>query len=351
MDWPPIGIPSLAAQVVGQQIHSYTVGREIGRGGMAVVFEAQHQRLGPAARAAVKFLAPHLAVSPEHAARFSNEARAASLVLHPGVVRIIDFGQLQLEDQAIAYILMEYLDGESLWECFCRLGRSHTALWSRLARQIATTMAAVHNMQIVHRDLKPMNVMLLADPDAPSHKRVKIVDFGIAKLQPQHYHPDITVIQTATGTLLGTPLYMSPEQCARVESVDGKSDVYSLGATLYQLLAGRPLFPHRSSHDLIVKHMSAQPESLALAAPTLPDGLVALVHAMLDKLPSHRPTMAEVAAGLAPWENEGPVTLVRPLPRESRVLPPVVTLRLGPVTSLLRRWIDRLEHIFDLRGR
>lgn len=352
MDRQPLWLPALAASIVGQPIGPYQVGREVGRGGMAAVFEAHHQRLGPAARAAIKFLSPDLADSPEYAARFFNEARAASLVSHPGVVRIIDFGQFRLSDQTLPYILMEYLEGESLWACFCRLGRRCHPLWPRLIRQIATAMAAVHEQQIVHRDLKPMNVMLLADADIPDRQRVKVVDFGIAKLQPQHYHPDNTVLQTTSGAMLGTPLYMSPEQCARVDSLDGKSDVYSLGSMLYQMLSGQPLFSDLDPNALIRRQMSAQPEPLARRAPALPAALTRLVHAMLDKLPSHRPTMVEVAEHLAPWDHDPPPG-ASPAGRhapQTQIIPPLATLRVSPMTAL-RQWLDRLERALNGRPR
>lgn len=160
---------------IGQKIGSHRLLRVLGRGGMGMVFEAVHE--GVLGRAAIKILRPDVTSRADVTTRFFNEARAANSVNHPGIVRIFDCG---FTEAGVAYLSMEFLEGESLR---ARLAREHqlpvkTAL--RIARQIASALAAAHRVNIIHRDLKPDNVMLVPDPDVPGGERVKILDFGIA---------------------------------------------------------------------------------------------------------------------------------------------------------------------------
>lgn len=285
--------------VVGQVVEGYRVVRRVAAGGMATVFLARHESLGRPA--AIKFLDPELGQDPQSSARFFNEARAASLLSHPSIVSIFGFGRLE---DGMAYMIMEYLDGESLSARAAREGEGHRQplRWVRLVRQIATAMAVVHEHGIVHRDLKPQNVMIVPDPETPGGERCKIVDFGIAKLRTEHYHADNTMIETRLGTLLGTALYMSPEQCSGMTDVTAKADVYALGGVFYRLLSGHALFPDTDLPELVRKHRYVEPIPLLRLAPDLPRELAFLVHAMIAKDPVKRPDMAQVANLLEPWE-------------------------------------------------
>ncbi|WP_437712455.1 serine/threonine-protein kinase [Sorangium sp. So ce448] len=203
--------------LVGSCIGQYLVAEEIGRGGMGIVFRAVHQGIGQLA--AVKVLSSRFADDASHLRRFENEARALSRVAHPGLVKIFDFGQTTRGEP---YILMEYLEGELLRSRLARSKKLSLSEVLQIARQAASALAAVHKNGIVHRDVKPSNMMLVADDEAPGGERLKLLDFGIARFAGEG--ADLT----APGAVLGTALYMSPEQCAGESQVDGRADVYAL---------------------------------------------------------------------------------------------------------------------------
>ncbi len=307
-------VDSLEQAVFDRTIEHHRVVRKIGEGGMGSVFLAAHEKTGR--RAAIKFLSPSQSSGVESWARFFNEARAAAHVQHPSIISVYHDGVL--EPERIPYIIMEFLDGESLSERFVAAGREYRPEWLRYVRQIASAMAAVHEQGIVHRDLKLQNVMLVRDPEVPGGERVKILDFGIAKLQQKHYLPvhapcrestpaDIeTVLVTAYGTAMGTPLYMSPQQFAGSQHLDGKADVYALGSMCYQLLSGRPLFPETNFFALMNQHVHGKPVPLADLVPWLHRDIVALVESMLDKRPALRPTMQDIATALESWDVSDP---------------------------------------------
>ncbi|MEA2699495.1 MAG: eukaryotic-like serine/threonine-protein kinase [Myxococcales bacterium] len=213
---------------VGQQLGGYTILHKIGQGGMGDVYFAQHRRV--ARRAAVKVLLPELSQKATVLDRFFNEARATSLIKHPGIVEILDCDVL--DDQA--FIIMEYLEGESLGEYLNRTGALGQDLPFLLgvATSIASAVGAAHATGIIHRDLKPDNVYLHLASASDLTVTVKILDFGIAKLAQQEGGTN----QTKTGMLLGTPAYMSPEQCRGAGQVDLRSDIYSLGCIFYELV-------------------------------------------------------------------------------------------------------------------
>ncbi|HEX3480781.1 MAG TPA: serine/threonine-protein kinase, partial [Kofleriaceae bacterium] len=191
------------------------------------------------------------------------------------------------------YIAMELLEGETLRSRLRRQGRLPVDSAIEIGRQIASALQAAHDKGITHRDLKPDNVFLVADPEIA--ERVKLLDFGIAKLagdNPGGPH-------TRTGTVLGTPLYMSPEQCRGADTLDGRSDLYALGCILYELLAGRTVFPRDSDNDVVAHHLYFTPEPVRQHAPAVPEALDQLIDQLLCKDPAGRPsTAAEVAARL-----------------------------------------------------
>ncbi len=280
----------------GSVIGNYRVVRKLTEGGMGTVYEAVHDRLGK--RAALKTLHPEFARRPEFVQRLIDEARAVSLVDHPGLVEVFDCG---LDENSTAYILMEYLNGETLGQRLKALhgrGRMDLSVTLRIGRQIASALAATHEKGIIHRDLKPDNVMLVADPEAPGGERAKLLDFGIAKLRAELNESEDTRHVTMAGTLMGTPTYMSPEQCRGSGQVDDRTDVYSLGVLLYLLIGGRPPFVADGPGEVMLMHMTQQPPPLSSYAPETPLELVTLVHQMLQKERSDRPSMAEVSGRL-----------------------------------------------------
>ncbi len=278
--------------MIGQRIGSYRITRLIGKGGMGSVFEAEHEAIR--SRVAIKVLSPELARNQEVAQRFINEARSVNLVQHPSLVRIFDFGELPGGE---TYLVMEYLAGQSLRE---RIGAGAMALPDvlRLVRQLASALAAAHEKGIVHRDIKPENVIIVPDLEAPAGERAKLLDFGIAKVRESAELADTG--DTGQGLLLGTPTYMSPEQCMGSVELDDKSDVYSLGVLLYEMLAGEP--PFRSGSGgigaILLMHMNQPPPPLRERAPQAPPGLLAMVDAMLAKRPASRPSMRQVVAAV-----------------------------------------------------
>ena len=275
-------------------IGSYQIIRQIGQGGMGSVYEGIQPDIER--RVAIKVLLAEYANNSDITSRFLNEARAANRVSHPGMVNIFEIGQTP---EGIAFIVMEYLEGESMAH---RIQRGRGSLGGdalRLGRQIASVLTAVHARGIVHRDLKPDNIMIVRDPESPGGERVRILDFGIAKLSSElTCAAMLSQPHTRTGMLLGTPQYMAPEQCRAAGRVDSRVDVYALGVILYEMLAGQPPFVAEGVGELIAMHLYQEPAPLADFVPGVSPQLSALVQAMLCKEPAGRPTMAEATAAL-----------------------------------------------------
>jgi serine/threonine protein kinase len=275
--------------MVGTNLGSYTILRKLGEGGMGEVYLAAHRRL--ARLAAVKVLLPEFSTNAEVVTRFFTEARATSLIDHPGIVEILDCDVLP---SGRAYIVMEFLRGESLAACLRRVGdmRDDFPAVLSIGQQMASALAEAHAKGIIHRDLKPDNVHLLKAGPRSSLPRMKILDFGIAKLM-EAGHPGS---KTRTGSLLGTPLYMSPEQCRSAGSVDARSDIYSLGCILFEMVCGRPPFQLEGFGELIVAHVSEPPPRVSDLQPATPAGLAALIAQMLAKAREERPPSMQVVA-------------------------------------------------------
>ena len=291
----------IKANFVGTRIGRYRVTRAIGQGGIGAVYEAIQEAIG--FRAAVKILGAQLATDPrqkQYVDRFLDEARAVNLINHPGVVRIFDFGET--EDH-IVYILMELLDGQTLANRLADAQQGKSKRMSvlqimRLVRQCAAAMAQAHEKSVIHRDLKPENIILVADGDVPGGERVKILDFGLARFL------DSPERRTTAGVALGTPMYMSPEQCYGGD-LDGKSDVYSLGAIAFEMLCGQPPFTDPKPAKLMTKHVNEAPPALKSLAPTVPDEVAELVHLLLGKQAAQRPDMRQLTARIDQLESAG----------------------------------------------
>ena len=273
----------------GQSIGSYRILRKLGEGGMGAVFEGVQDAIER--HVAIKVLHPEFAQRQEYITRFFNEARAVNRIAHPGLVQVSDLGQLP---DGTAYIVMELLSGESLGSRLeKRSGPLELAPVINLGCQLADALAAAHAKGIIHRDLKPDNVMVVADSQVPGGERAKLLDFGIAKLAAE---TGPKTPRTRTDALMGTPRYMSPEQCRGAAEVDDKSDVYSLGVMLFQMLSGRLPFDGDGPGEVIAKHIYEAPPVLATLTPGLPDTLYDLVNRLLAKDKTSRPAMLEVSA-------------------------------------------------------
>ena len=241
-------------------VGAYRIVRPIGKGGMGAVFEAVHTRTGKPA--AIKVLHARFTNDTEALARFLAEGRATAKLDHASIVRILETGQLPT---GACYIAMEYLRGETLGARLKQKGRlGRDAL--RIGSQIASALVQAHKKNIIHRDLKPSNLILAeGDADGVGRDQVKIIDFGIAKIADD----EAGDFRTRTGTMIGTPIYMSPEQCRGVGVTD-RTDVYALGVILYQAMAGKPPFFSRADGDILAMHILVEPRPLREVEPSTP---------------------------------------------------------------------------------
>ena len=263
--------------VEGTQIGAYRILQQIGEGGMGTVWLAEHTMLGR--RAAIKLLHPMFTTRPDIVTRFFNEARAATAITDPGIVQIFDFGH---HVDGSAYIAMEMLEGEPLDKRLRRLGRLAPTDALRVMRQVASTLGVAHTRGIIHRDLKPENIFLVRDPEVHGGERAKVLDFGIAKLTGDQ------TIKTQTSAVMGTPAYMSPEQCRGAGQVDQRSDVYALGCMIFALTSGAPPFDAEGAGEIIAMHLREPAPLLSSRAPEIPPELDALVMRCLAKQPAQR---------------------------------------------------------------
>jgi len=262
----------------GAVLGAYRLVRRLGAGGMGEVWLGEHSMLGRCA--AVKLLHESFTTRQEIVTRFFNEARAATAISDPGIVQVFDFGQ---HTDGTVYIVMELLDGEALDRRLARQGALAIGHALHLVRQVASSLGAAHASGIVHRDLKPENIFIVPDPEVAGGERTKILDFGIAKLAG-----DDTGVKTQTSALMGTPVFMSPEQCRGAGQVDQRSDIYSLGCVLFLLLTGRPPFDAEGSGEIIAMHLREPPPVPSSIARGIPVEVDALILRCLSKDPAQR---------------------------------------------------------------
>lgn len=259
----------------------FRIEREIGRGGMGTVYCATH--LGLERPVAVKILKPEFAADPTVAERFMREARTMAKLRHKRAAVIFDAGRL---DDGRPFIVMEYVEGTTLADALAGAGgRFSPERAVRIAIEICDVLAEAHRLGIVHRDLKPSNIML-------SDRGVCVLDFGIAKVLTASADTTRTHATTESGVIIGTPRYMSPEQCMG-QVIGPASDLYSLGVLVYEMLAGRPPFIDALSSAVIVRQASSPPPPLPTLCGDVPRSLALAVHTLLAKNPSNRPKTAE----------------------------------------------------------
>ena len=286
--------------------NKYKIERKVGRGGMGSVYTAQHVTINK--QVAIKVLSRDMTEDPNCYERFKREAITSGRIKHPNAVPVTDFGQTET---GIVYLVMEYVDGPTLRKILEREKRLSPERTVSLAKQICAGIAAAHRANVVHRDLKPDNVMIeIID----GQEVAKVLDFGIAKLRDTQQLAQIT----KTDSVLGTPHYMSPEQCSG-GTVDHLSDIYSLGVMAYEMLAGHVPFQAASAPAIIVQHVTKDPQPLNKLYPNIPEPISHVVMRALEKQPSRRQQSAselasqlEAALAISGLSNSGKITSSEP---------------------------------------
>ena len=266
--------------MIGEQFGNYRAVSLLGKGGMGAVYLAEHPGIGR--KVAVKVLRAKFSSDPQVCSRFLNEARAANAIRHPNIIEILDSGTTTA---GTPYLVMELLEGESIADRLRRTGPLPYPVAFELAYQTASALAAAHRKSIIHRDLKPDNLFVVPEQTDPARERLKVLDFGIAKLQ------DTTTgdpVKTATGMLMGTPVYMSPEQCLGTRAIDQRTDIYSLGVILFEMVCGHPPFYSEGFGALVHMHLNVAPPAPRGIVPGLPLEAEQVILRALAKNPDDR---------------------------------------------------------------
>jgi eukaryotic-like serine/threonine-protein kinase len=322
-------IPSSVTLEPGELLAGkYRIERLLGQGGMGVVAAAYHIQLEQ--RVALKLMLPHAIGSSEAVSRFLREARAAARITSEHVVRVFDVGSLETGEP---YIAMEYLEGLDIAQLLTRQGRLSVAETVDYVLQACEALAEAHAAGIVHRDLKPGNLYLAHRIDG--QRLLKVLDFGVSKMSGGSAQSDAPA--TRTSALMGSPLYMSPEQMTSSRNVDARSDVWALGVVMYEMLCGKPPFDGETLPQVCNMVMTEAPPPLAGRASELPPRLCEVVHRCLEKQPSARfQSVGELAHALEPIAS---ARALQSIERISRVLgmapaaPPAVEPSASAATS------------------
>ena len=276
--------PALVARFQAALSGSYTIERELGRGGMATVFLA-HDRSG--AEVALKLLNPDLS-STMGAERFRREIRVAGQLQHPNILSVLDSGVTPLGNGVdLLWFTMPYVQGANVWERFEQSGPFEPEEVVRIGRAVADALAYAHEKGVVHRDIKPDNILLEGE-------RVLVADFGVARAVSE-VHEKLT----ATGMVVGTPTYMSPEQASGDRELDGRSDIFALACVLYELLAGQAPFHGPTAQAALMRRFTGPPRALRPLV-NVPEAVEAAVLKALSRDPNDRqPTAAAFSQALA----------------------------------------------------
>jgi serine/threonine protein kinase len=318
---PAPGANEDAAMILqpGTILGQYRILEPLGAGGMGQVYKAVHVTMDRTV--ALKVIAPHLLKDARARARFQQEVRTAAKLHHPNIVMAHDAA----EADGLSFLVMEYVEGTTLSTLVGEHGLPPVPLACEIIRQAAMGLQHAQDKGMVHRDIKPGNLMVSAQhtpgggaivhperrgpglPGWPTAPLVKILDFGVARLRELGPDGEPVKMQTLTqeGCVVGTPEFMSPEQACDSRNVDVRSDIYSLGCTLYYLLTGRPPFSGATALETMVQHLKQPLPPISQLRPGLPPGLVAVVNRMLAKAADERfATPAQLAEALRPWIGE-----------------------------------------------
>ncbi len=256
----------------------YRIDERLSEGGMGTVYRGTHVLMDKTV--AVKVLRASLAADEKIVARFSREARAASKILHPHALSVTDFGE---DEKGTVFLVMEFLSGQTLKELIRREGPMPLPRVVEIMRQVGGALDEAHGQGVVHRDLKSDNIMMLGTPGADY---AKVLDFGIAKIKEPdgEYDPALT----SPDLVIGTPQYMSPEQCSQSPDIDSRSDIYSLGVILYEMFVGHVPFTGESPTAIMLKHLQHPAPSVLDERPDLPPAVANVIQKALQKRPDSR---------------------------------------------------------------
>src|SRR5581483_3666753 len=257
--------------LIGRQIGNYKITAKLGEGGMGAVYLGEHPLIGK--RVAVKVLLDELAKKQDIVDRFFHEAKAVNDIAHPNIVDIVDFGTAP---EGHVYFIMEFLDGDSMADRLRKTGFTFPETVN-VIKQCCSALQASHDKGIIHRDLKPENIFLLNR--GGDRNFVKLLDFGIAKLTSDGGVSS----KTRTGLVIGTPAYMSPEQCEGKGRIDARSDIYSLGCVMYEMLTGQVPFKGEGFGEVLVRQMTEPATPPSQLNPHVPRDLEAVVMKSLEK--------------------------------------------------------------------
>jgi serine/threonine-protein kinase len=276
----------LAGITDGFCMGQYRILDELGRGGMGRVFKAEHMTMNRTV--ALKVLNPNLMKTESARQLFEREVKAAAKLTHPNIVTAFDANQV--DDRW--YLVMEFVDGPNLQDLVRDNGSLPVAQACDYIRQAALGLEYAHGLGLIHRDIKPANLLVQKSQSRATSgaEVVKILDFGLARLSEANSDgsPGADSIHAGKQTVMGTPDYLSPEQAKNLHSTDGRSDLYSLGCTLYYLLTGQVVFPGGTTMEKLVRHTTEQPPSIKNLRPDVPDDVAGVIAALLQKDPNHR---------------------------------------------------------------
>ena len=310
----------------------YRIDARLNVGGMGTVYRGTHVLMDKTV--AIKVLRPSLAADEKIVARFSREARAASRISHPNALSVTDFGE---DENGIVFLVMEYLNGKTLKQVIREEGPLSLARTVDIMRQVGDALHVAHSQNVVHRDLKSDNIMLLST-SAGDH--AKVLDFGIAKINEPEGEFDAGL--TAPNLVIGTPQYMSPEQCSQDSEIDARSDIYSFGVILYEMLVGHVPFTGDSPTIVMMKHLQDPVPSVLEERPDIPPSVARVIARAMAKFPGNRYQSINelledltIAAGMSVLKLESPASMGSPTaadePDEVTVVRPrVVTTPTSP---------------------